>query len=57
MSEVNGRRIFNCSSADDDVSMSSGDGERGKFGNDGTPEFFPNLSIELAPKLKHKFWA
>lgn len=44
-------------SADDDVSMSSGDGERGKFGNDGTPEFFPNLSIELAPKLKHKFWA
>uniref|UniRef100_A0A915ADT8 Piwi domain-containing protein n=2 Tax=Parascaris univalens TaxID=6257 RepID=A0A915ADT8_PARUN len=44
-------------SADDDVSMLSGDGERGKFANDGTPEFFPNLSAELAPKLKYKFWA
>ncbi|KHN81645.1 Uncharacterized protein C16C10.3 [Toxocara canis] len=51
----NNWKTANC--AGDDASMSSDGCERGQFRNDGTPEFFPTMSGELAPKLRHKFWA
>lgn len=43
--------------ADDDGSVSSGSDGRGHFTNDGSEDYFPMMSAELANKLKYKFWA
>uniref|UniRef100_A0A0R3RLR4 Piwi domain-containing protein n=1 Tax=Elaeophora elaphi TaxID=1147741 RepID=A0A0R3RLR4_9BILA len=42
--------------ADDNGSSSGSDG-RGHFTNDGSVDYFPMMSAELANKLKYKFWA
>ncbi|VDK60210.1 unnamed protein product [Gongylonema pulchrum] len=44
-------------SADDSGSVSSGGEGRGRFTNDGSEDYFPRMSAELANKLKYKFWA
>lgn len=43
--------------ADDNGSTSSSNDERGYFTNDGSENYFPMMSAELANKLKYKFWA
>uniref|UniRef100_A0A8R1XN14 Piwi domain-containing protein n=1 Tax=Onchocerca volvulus TaxID=6282 RepID=A0A8R1XN14_ONCVO len=43
--------------ADDNGSASSSSDGRGRFTNDGSENYFPMISAELANKLKYKFWA
>uniref|UniRef100_A0A1I7VX68 Piwi domain-containing protein n=1 Tax=Loa loa TaxID=7209 RepID=A0A1I7VX68_LOALO len=42
---------------DDNGSVSSSSDGRGHFTNDGSEDYFPLMSAELANKLKYKFWA
>ncbi|VIO94115.1 Uncharacterized protein BM_BM5200 [Brugia malayi] len=42
---------------DDNGSTSSDSDGRGHFTNDGSEDYFPMMSAELANKLKYKFWA
>ncbi|VDN00042.1 unnamed protein product [Thelazia callipaeda] len=42
---------------DDTSSTSSCSEAKGRFVNDGSDDYFPKLSTELANKLKYKFWA
>ena len=55
---ISGQRLYSIPSrfGDEDVaSRASGDG--GAFRNDGSVDFFGNVSRQLETKCLHKFWA